>query len=81
MTEHRDRKRNGDRDASNRTLIGLGATAAAGVALLVGARLFAGRNDGKPASGDGPDYTARGRTGLPIGRTVTVARPRQELYD
>ena len=81
MTDKRYGKRNGERDAGNRAWIGIGATAAVGTALLVGARLFAGRNDGKPLASDGPDYTARGRTGLPIGRTVTVNRPRQELYD
>ena len=71
-----------DGDASrNRAAIGLGAALAAGAALYVGGRLFASRNNDKPFESDAPRYTARGRTDLPVGRTVTVGKPRQELYD
>lgn len=79
-------RRYGERDetdsdlARNRALIGLGAAAAVGTALFVGGRLFAGRNNGKPFASDAPRYSARGRTDTPVGRTVTVNRPRQELY-
>ena len=82
MTTSRQGKRDGAGGGAARTraLIGLGAAAALGTAFLVGSRVFAARNNGKPFASDAPRYTARGRTDTPIGRTVTVNRPRHEVY-
>jgi uncharacterized membrane protein len=65
-----------------RALIGVATLAAVGgIAFLVSRKLTEGA--GRETISDAPDSTRRGRAGrnAPIERTVTVNRPRQELYD
>ncbi len=65
--------------STQRALIGLGIAAAAGAAFLFGARLF-NRNEQDLIS-DAPPSTFRKRPEKAlVSRTVTVNRPREELY-
>lgn len=68
-------------DAVQRALIGAATVAAAaGIAFLVN-RSRGGSEEGPPIS-DAPPSSFRGKAGKgPISQTVTVNRPRQELYD
>ena len=69
----------------NKALIGAGVAVAAGAAAVILARRSAdGRDDGLDVS-DAPDHvwlrrTERGKDAL-VGKTVTIDRPRRELYD
>lgn len=70
------------RDPAQQALLGAAAiAAAAGTALFIGNRM---RNaSGKPNNSDAPRSTMRNAApdgGALIGKTVTVNRPRQELY-
>ena len=69
---------------SHKALIGAGLAVAAGAATLMFARRSADlRDDGVDLS-DAPDHvwlrrTERGKDAL-VGKTVTINRPRQEIY-
>ena len=75
-----------DRDdnqrGSQRALIGVGLAAAAGAATFLLARRTAEmRRDGETIS-DAPDHVLRDPPDPAlVGRTVTIGKPRQELYD
>lgn len=65
-----------------RTLIGVGAVAAvAGAAFLINSRIRAGGEE--PLISDAPRHTFRGKRGEEalVGRTVTIGKPRQQLYE
>ena len=83
----------GDRDngAAGRALIGLGlAAATAGAAIFFARKLNEDQLDG-PTISDAPDHVLRGKARKNavnqdpdkalVGRTVTIGKPRQELYD
>ena len=78
--EEEEERRRGD--GLQRALIGVATVAAVGgIAFLVSRKLTEGV--GRETISDAPDSTLRGKAGrnAPIQRTVTVNRPRQELYD
>lgn len=64
-----------------KALIGAGLAAAAGAIFFAGARLLDRRDE--PFVSDAPRSTFRGKGAreVPVQRTVTINRPRQELYD
>lgn len=84
--------RNGEGSGSARALIGLGlAAATAGAAIFFARKASEQRNDHRgPTISDAPDHVLRGRAkqnsrnnedGMAlVGRTVTIGKPRQELY-
>lgn len=82
MHHRRQDSRYDDRnEALQRALIGTAAVAAAGsIAWLIGRKLSEPSED-EPIS-DAPRHTFRGKAGKGalIGRTVTIDKPRQELY-
>ncbi|MDP9415681.1 MAG: SRPBCC family protein, partial [Pseudomonadota bacterium] len=77
-----ERSERGGGDTMQRVLIGAATiAAAAGVAYVVGRKFI---DDAEPELiSDAPPSTFRAKAGkdAPISRTVTVNRPRQELYD
>lgn len=74
-----DRRKHDEGEGLQRALIGATAVAAAaGAAFFIGSKMRSGR--GEPWISDAPRSTRRGRNRL-IGRTVTIGRPRQEIYD
>lgn len=91
----RDGDRNDERGGSGRALIGLGlAAATAGAAFLVARKISDQREDSSPDGpilSDAPHHVLRGAakdksrnvsSEQPlVGRTVTINRPRQELYE
>ena len=82
--EYRDDDENQQRrgDGLQRALIGVATVAAVGgIAFLVSRKLI--EDSEREVISDAPDSTLRGRAGrgAPVQRTVTVNRPRQELYD
>jgi len=81
---------NGHGGGSGRALIGLGlAAAATGAAFFFAKKAMEERDDGETIS-DAPDHVLRGRAKQSsrnnvdgkalVGRTVTIGKPRQELY-
>jgi uncharacterized membrane protein len=73
----------GNSRTTQKVLIGAGLAAAAGTAFLLARRTADVRDDGLNIS-DAPDHVWRRKTGRYeeglVGRTVTVNRPREELY-
>ena len=70
-----------------RVLIGAGVAAAAGAAILWGRKAMQGHDDGQVIS-DAPPHVLRGDAAKQVqgdetfvGRTVTIGKPRQELYE
>lgn len=91
--EHqRQGKRSGQGDGSSRALIGLGlGLATAGAAAFFFAKAREGDLEDGPLLSDAPDHVLRGKakqrarnteagTAL-VGRTVTINKPKQELYE
>jgi uncharacterized membrane protein len=77
-----ERSERGGGDTMQRVLIGAATiAAAAGVAYFVGRKFIDDAERGLIS--DAPPSTFRGKAGkdAPVSRTVTVNRPRQELYD
>jgi uncharacterized membrane protein len=75
----KERRKQDGGEGLQRALIGATAVAAAaGAALFVGSKMRSGR--GEPWISDAPRSTRRGKNPL-IGRTVTIGKPRQEIYD
>lgn len=75
----KERRGNDKGDALQRALVGASAVAAAaGAAFFIGSKMRSSR--GEPWISDAPRSTRRGRNSL-IGRTVTIAKPAQEIYD
>lgn len=69
-----------DRSATQRALIGAGLAVAAGAATFLLARRDRS-GDGEPIS-DAPDHVLRSKPDKAlIGRTVTIGKPAQELYE
>lgn len=92
-TNKKQQRRGGDQgDASGRALIGLGlGLATAGAAAFFFARARQDDLDDGPMLSDAPDHVLRGKarqkarnteagTAL-VGRTVTINKPKQELYE
>jgi uncharacterized membrane protein len=82
--EYRDEEddESGRDDGLQRALIGVATLAAVGgIAFLISRRLAEGSD--REVISDAPNSTLRGKAGrdAPVQRTVTVNRPRQELYD
>ena len=80
MPDTKDKDTNG----RQRALIGAGiAAAAAGAAFVINRKLKADGEDNEIIS-DAPEWTLRdrvqGQEGPLIGRSVTINRPRQEIY-
>lgn len=76
MTHH---QRHRD-ETLQRTLIGVGAVAAAaGAAIFIGSKLRGDRDEALIS--DAPASTFRNSSGALVARTVTIDRPHQELYD
>lgn len=80
VTYREDRNAPDERsDGLQRALIGATAVAAAaGAAFFIGSRIRANRDE--PYASDAPSWTRRGEKGGVVGRTVTIDRPKQELY-
>ncbi len=82
MDEGPDRDDGDERDyGTQRALVGLGLAAAAGAAIFFAPRLLHRRDETRIS--DAPPSTFRGKAKADalVQRTVTVMRPRQELYD
>jgi uncharacterized membrane protein len=64
-----------------KALIGAAVAAGAGAAAFLLARRTADNVSGGPKISDAPDHTLRNPPGALVGRTVTINKPRQELFD
>ena len=73
--------RRSDRSGTQKALIGAGLVAAAGAATFLLARRADRPGDGETIS-DAPDHVLRNKPQKAlVGRTVTIGKPRQELYE
>lgn len=87
MANTHSRDEDGDRTTTGRALIGAGiAAAAAGAAFLWARKMQGDDGDGEIIS-DAPPHVLRGKAAdkaqgddTYVGRTVTIGKPRQELY-
>lgn len=81
MSDHAYHEDRNQGDALQRALIGATAVAAAaGAAWFIGSKLRSGRDE--PLISDAPPGTFRHRKGEAlVERTVTINKPRQQLYD
>lgn len=81
MSHHEHHSREPHSDGLQRALIGATAVAAAaGAAWFIGSKLRSGRDE--PLISDAPPSTFRGRKAdTLVERTVTINKPRQQLYE
>lgn len=77
-----DKDRDRGRSTGQKALIGAAVAAGAGAAAFFFARRSADMAASGPKISDAPDYTLRHpKPEALVGRTVTIRKPRQELYD
>jgi uncharacterized membrane protein len=82
MTDRQNSRSNDDRNSNTRALIGAGLAVAAGAATFLLARRNADMRDNGANISDAPDHVFRNPSDPElVGKTVTIGKPAQELYD